>query len=203
MLTWAHCGCCCCQVWASLDGGFSWGLCSDDAEWGDRYMPYTVLDEEGVLYVMGGHQRDAGTGLDLLQNDVWRSTFRFSDTAAVASLCHLQQTPCGRVGLHCLPQSEGFEQGLWGVSCAECKRAALTDGGTVQTGAEAMVVAVVVLTVSLTLSFALLAWTYFRLKTAGIEVSKLASGSKGYSNGQPEPLLSKQVLRQTGTSGLA
>lgn len=106
----------CADVWASLDGGYSWGECVTNAEFSNRQFQYTVLDDEGYLYVMGGRETASG---QRLVNDVWKSVYSYNDVNEVASRCGLFVPSCG-VGLKCLPEDEGFMQGGWGVSCAAC-----------------------------------------------------------------------------------
>ena len=108
------------DVWASLDGGYTWGICSDNARWDDRQFQYTAIDHDGYLYVMGG-RATAPNGDGYLANDVWRSAQSFDDVDAVASMCGIIVPPCG-VGLRCLPMGdESFTQGVWGVSCSACQ----------------------------------------------------------------------------------
>ena len=42
------------DVWISMDGGFSWGKCVENATFDDRREPLTMLDNKGYLYVAGG-----------------------------------------------------------------------------------------------------------------------------------------------------
>lgn len=106
------------DVWASLDGGYTWGVCSDNAKWEDRVFPFTAIDNEGKLYVMGGQGFIDGEAADFV-NDVWVSQQSFDDIDSVSSMCGLVVPPCG-VGLRCMPTDNNFVQAVWGVSCDAC-----------------------------------------------------------------------------------
>ena len=92
------------DVWASADGGWTWGRCTEDAAYSDRRVPSTVLDNEGYLYVMGGFDSQG-----MNYNDVWRSSVSFTNLKLVSSICGAQQTTCG-VGLYCLPGMAGYSK---------------------------------------------------------------------------------------------
>jgi len=79
----------------------------------------TVLDSQGHLIVAGGQQANQA-----LLNDVYRSSFSFSDISAVTKACNLRVPLCG-VGLGCLPSSAGFRRlpGNLGVTCTACPAA--------------------------------------------------------------------------------
>jgi len=111
------------DVWASLDGGYSWGLCSEDAEFEDRRFQYSALDDKGHLFVMGGRIEEGGARMQ----DVWRSEMTFSDVATVARECNLLIPSCG-AGLKCLPDMKGFQAGGWGVRCDACPYGPSADG---------------------------------------------------------------------------
>jgi len=89
------------DIWVSLDGGYTWGQCLQDAAFSDRRYQMTVLDESDYLYVIGG---DIG-GNNV--NDVWRSSQSFNDLNTVAAACKVRQPACGP-GLNCWPTSPGF-----------------------------------------------------------------------------------------------
>jgi hypothetical protein len=181
------------DVWASLDGGYSWGLCSENAEFSDRRYPYTVLDDDGTLFVMGGRERVGG--VDALTNDVWRSNFKFSDPAAVAAYCHLRMPTCGKVGLQCLPSTapeDAFDQGLWGATCSQCPMlSGSTDGGsTSSSSSNPLVIALVVFVLAFVLSLAVIVYYYYRLKEAGVDVSKISKQQPwNKANGGSDPLM--------------
>ena len=42
------------DVWISMDGGWQWGQCLEDAVFSDRRDMLTMLDDNGYLYVAGG-----------------------------------------------------------------------------------------------------------------------------------------------------
>lgn len=87
------------DIWASLDGGYTWGLCNLTAGFSPREDHVAVLDRQGYLWVMQGEAPDS----DVPKNDVWRSTATLIDTN-IASLCSLKRPSCG-VGLKCWPNS--------------------------------------------------------------------------------------------------
>ena len=106
------------DVWVSLNGGYTWGQCVEDAEWSDRYLQFTALDETGFFYVMGGRTAESGRLTQL--NDVWRSAISFVDIDAVARTCGVMPPSCG-VGLRCFPTGDTVvaADGSF-VSCAAC-----------------------------------------------------------------------------------
>ena len=57
------------DVWLSVNGGYMWNLCTQDAEWSDRRYLMTLVDSAGYLWIMGGR---GISGTDL--NDGQRST---------------------------------------------------------------------------------------------------------------------------------
>jgi len=107
------------DVWLSLDGGFTWGECTQDAAWDDRYLAASTIDANGYLVVAGGRVFEDGA-IQRVFNDVWRSTTSFHDINAIAARCNVPVPSCG-VGLKCLPGSDTF-MSLDGsyVSCAAC-----------------------------------------------------------------------------------
>ena len=129
------------DVWASMDGGYSWGRCVLDAEWDDRFQQVVTLDDQGYLYIMGG-----GTGtvdMSVLQ-DVWRSTVSFSDTAAVARVCGLTVPACG-IGLKCWP-GPGTVKATDGsyISCDACPYGGAGGGAAAASAQTGLIVALVV-----------------------------------------------------------
>jgi len=116
------------DVWASLDGGYSWGLCQEDAEFEDRRFQYSAVDSKGHLWVMGGRTEEFGRAAA----DVWKSVHSFNDVDEVARQCNLLVPSCG-AGLKCLPGTDDptFQSGMWGVTCAACPNGPIvpnTDG---------------------------------------------------------------------------
>ena len=99
------------DVWVSADGGYTWGLCLEDAPFGDRRMPATVLDEAGRLLVMGGYDTTQS------YNDVWRSSMSFDSFSAVSAACGVTIPTCGP-GLTCLPSDPTFKRIGNTVFCA-------------------------------------------------------------------------------------
>ena len=88
------------DVWVSLDGGWSWGQCVEDAPFADRRDLLTVFDDQAFLYVAGGTNWWANP--QRWYNDVWRSSFAFSNIAAVSAACGVSIPACG-AGLTCWP----------------------------------------------------------------------------------------------------
>jgi len=104
------------DVWVSLDGGYTYGLCNSDAAFEDRRYQMTMFDNEGFLYVAGGFTPDRQ---DL--NDVWKSSYSFDDVQSVQANCGVRIPRCG-VGLNCWPTSPGFKilNGNRGATCNAC-----------------------------------------------------------------------------------
>jgi hypothetical protein len=114
------------DVWASLDGGYSWGLCHKDAEFSDRTYTQAAIDELGHLWIMGGRDEEGR------KNDIWKSVESYNDVSGVARQCNLLVPSCG-VGLKCLPTSLGFKTGLWGVACDACPNGPLVPSDSGET----------------------------------------------------------------------
>ena len=154
------------DVWASLDGGYSWGQCTENAEFTDRQFPYTLLDDEGYLYVMGGIEESNG-GRQV--NDVWRSAFSYNDVDEVAARCNLFVPSCG-VGLKCLPnEDDTFMQGGWGVSCAACPYSASAVGPAAPAAvSNTMTILFVVFLLLFLATMAALVYTYYKMRANGV-----------------------------------
>ena len=90
------------DVWVSMDGGWSWGQCLEDAAFTDRRDLLTVFDDQAFLYVAGG--TDWWANPQRWFNDVWRSSFAFTNLGAVSAACGVSVPSCG-VGLSCWPGS--------------------------------------------------------------------------------------------------
>lgn len=88
------------DVWATMDGGMTWGECSSGAGFVPRENPSTAMDPNGYLYVSGG---TAMTGSTL--QDLWVSPFSFNNLTAVSIYCGLTVPICG-LGLQCYPTSD-------------------------------------------------------------------------------------------------
>jgi len=195
------------DVWASLDGGYSWGVCSEDAEFGDRRYPFTLIDAEQTLYVMGGREYTANPRTAHLTNDVWRSNFRFDDIDAVASLCHILKPACGKAGMQCIPGSYGFEQGMWGVQCEACSWSNAANGGNSGSGSASeanmpMLIALIVFVGLFVLTAIAFAYVWRGLSSQGINVSLLTPAnvwSKAGSTGDnADSLLSSSTNPNEG-----
>jgi len=93
------------DVWASADGGVTWGQCLNNATapYGARRNHAMAFDQQGYLWLMGGECYgvacpDGG----VKYNDVWKSGISFDDLAAVSSACGVTVSPCG-AGARCWP----------------------------------------------------------------------------------------------------
>jgi len=84
------------DVWASLDGGYTWGNCNNTAGFTIREDHVAILDSRLYLWVMQGE-----APYNPMENDVWKSREPFTDSN-IASLCKLKIPSCG-VGLRCWP----------------------------------------------------------------------------------------------------
>ena len=148
------------DIWVSANGGYTWGLCVQNAEWEDRRYQMTLLDGEGYMWVMGGLSGEGGGILD----DMWKSLWTFNDVAKTAAQCRISVPSCG-AGLKCLPNtgntlvaSDGS-----GVYCDSCP---YTFSG--QTAAQTVVVAFLVVFIILFIITVLaLIYTYHKLRSAG------------------------------------
>ena len=90
------------DIWASLDGGYTWGLCNNTAGFEVREDHVAVLDSGGFLWVMQGEAPNTEWANGA--NDVWKSQTAFTDSTIV-SLCKLRTPTCG-VGLRCWPNNK-------------------------------------------------------------------------------------------------
>ena len=74
----------------------------EDAEFEDRYLQFTMLDEQGYLYVVAGRATE-NAGIRNF-NDVWKSSISFHDINDVSKACNVPIPSCG-VGLRCYPNA--------------------------------------------------------------------------------------------------
>lgn len=157
------------DVWASLDGGYSWGLCHKDAEFSDRSFTQAAVDNQGFIWIMGGADADQK------QNDIWKSTESYDDVSGVARQCNLLVPSCG-AGLKCLPTSAGFTTGLWGVACDACPNGPLVpspsgetpipgNGGSSSSGMSSMWTVAFVIVVIVAVGAAAAAYHFYRKST--------------------------------------
>ena len=147
------------SVWASADGGYSWGLCVGDAEWDDRRYQMTLLDNEGYLWVMGGVGNGGGGNR---YGDIWKSQWSFADVSATATRCRLNVPSCG-AGLKCLPNSGNTLVAAdgTGVYCDACP---YTFASSTTTTVVAFLVVFIIL---FALAVLALIYTYYKLRSAG------------------------------------
>jgi hypothetical protein len=104
------------DVWASLNGGYQWGLCSPAAGWMYRWMSAATIDANNYIILAGG-ANNPGNGVNGYANDVFRSTLPFT-VANIQTHCNLTAPSCG-VGLKCWPGAGTIVVGNT-VSCAAC-----------------------------------------------------------------------------------
>ena len=169
------------DVWASLDGGYSWGQCTENAEFTDRQFPFTLLDNQGYLYVMGGVEEEGGSRQ---VNDVWKSAFSYNDVNEVATRCNLFVPACG-VGLKCIPGETGFMQGGWGVSCDACPYSAGSMPTTTATNIMTILFVVFLLLFLATISA--LIYTYYKMRQSGVTSPiPLPAGAQRWWNSNQE-----------------
>ena len=105
------------DLWVSADGGYTWGQCAEDAAYSDRRLPATLVDDAGVLFVMGGYDERG-----MYYADVWKTAVSFLNLKTVSGLCGVTIPSCGP-GLHCLPGMDGFTRTggqVWCDAMAEC-----------------------------------------------------------------------------------
>ena len=188
------------DVWASLDGGYTWGICSDNARWDDRQFQYTAIDDAGYLYVMGGRAFDA-SGNPRQANDVWVSAQSYDDIDAVANMCGLVVPPCG-VGLRCMPNEETFYQGVWGVACDACPWNPNVSGSTTPAASMTMTyLFVAFLLISIVLAGAL-GFLIYRMRQSGVSspIPLPASAQRWWSDKQAADGLSEGLNKGSTSS---
>lgn len=119
----------------------SWGQCAEDADFEDRYLQFTMLDEAGYFYVVAGRSTEGGSVSSF--NDVWRSSISFHDIDAVSRACNVAVPSCG-VGLRCYPDSntQVAADGSY-VSCQACPHSSAAASSAVSPVAIALAVFVV------------------------------------------------------------
>ena len=102
------------DVYVSADGGYTWGVCSEEAYWPDLRETSTAMDKRGYFYVLNG--RASADGGTRTFNDVYKSSFSFLDTANVSTACNIDIPACG-VGLTCWPTAPDTVVTSTGVTC--------------------------------------------------------------------------------------
>ena len=94
------------DMFASLDGGYTWGQCSGAAiAWGGRQYPAAALDSQGYLYVGGGYNKFLSR---TYFNDVYRSAISFNNVYQVAQACGQLSVPT-TIGLVAWPGTVGLQ----------------------------------------------------------------------------------------------
>lgn len=82
------------ELWVSLDGGQTWGLCTEQAGLGIRSHATLGFDVDGYLYVVGGsraHHRNR-------DHEVMRSSWSFNDFWMIRHHCGKTAVPTGERG---------------------------------------------------------------------------------------------------------
>ena len=72
------------EVWSSLDGGLTWGICNRAAEYGARKAPGVAWNVHGHMYVVAGYTLP---GIEVYAFDVWKSDISFHNITSVAHAC--------------------------------------------------------------------------------------------------------------------
>ena len=152
------------DVWLSMDGGYTWGLCVLDADWDDRFQQAVVIDTDGHLLVMSGATGDVDASVVL--NDVWRSLTSFHDLPTIARTCGLTVPSCG-TGLKCWPGADTVvaTDGSF-VSCSACPTYSSSASNTNTTALIAALAAFVILFVVAAVAAGYL-WNKWQASKAG------------------------------------
>jgi hypothetical protein len=108
------------DVWASLNGGYKWGLCSPAGGWNYRWNGAATIDPNDFIVVAGGASQ-TGNGAGGYANDVFVSQFSFS-VANIQTYCGIAAPYCG-VGLRCWPGATTTVYANGSVSCGNCSLA--------------------------------------------------------------------------------
>ena len=94
------------DVWASADGGYTWGQCSSAAEFPLRQDATLAIDGSGYLYIAGGTSNTLTGATSILLNDMWKSTISFTNVNSVMSTCFGgAAVPGCSLGLRCWPNA--------------------------------------------------------------------------------------------------
>ena len=88
------------DVWASLDGGYSWSSCIKNASYRARILTSLALDLDGFLYVFGGLVTPRTSRI--FYNDIWKSNLSMYNWEQLATACNTT-VPSGGVGLRVWP----------------------------------------------------------------------------------------------------
>jgi len=83
------------ELWISLDGGYNWGCCLQNAPYRERIMPWLTVDPQGYVYLMGGQSFGRSPGY---YDDIWKSDVSVHDWESIAEVCNTT-IPTRGVGL--------------------------------------------------------------------------------------------------------
>jgi hypothetical protein len=85
------------EIWASIDGGYTWGRCMENTSYGPREAGTLAFDHQGYLYFMGGIH------FGITKRDVWKTQQPFDDLSIMSDICYLS-TINRSIGLDSWPQ---------------------------------------------------------------------------------------------------
>jgi len=184
------------DVWVSGDGGYTWGLCVADAEWDDRRYQMTLLDGDGFLWVMGGEASDGAFRFQ----DMWKSTWTFSNNADTASRCKVTIPSCG-TGLTCLPNSGNtlIAADGTGVYCDLCPYPSTAPA----VATNIVIVFLIVFVVLFILSTGGLVFTFYKLRSSGVPspIPLPATAQRWWNKQTTGPLASSDTDRTATGDG--
>jgi len=198
------------DVWASADGGYTWGNCVVDAEWDDRRYQMTVLDGAGFMWVMGGAASNGA-----LYDDVWKSVWSFEDLTTTAQRCKLTIPACG-VGLKCWPTAPGtmLATDKTGVYCTACQYqyggSSSSSSSSASSSNTTIIAFLVVFIIGFVAAISALGYTYWKLRSAGTPSpiplpasaqkwwNKSTSGLNGGAIGDTQPLATNNTANGDG-----
>jgi hypothetical protein len=109
------------DVWQSADGGETWRILEEHADWSARFGHGVVFTADGSLILMGGHAYGTGNQKFEFMNDVWKSSdggetwARVIEHAGWAGRALQSQvlTPDGRIILMGGVYSQTFFNDVW------------------------------------------------------------------------------------------
>jgi len=71
------------ELWVSLDGGYNWNRCLQNAPYKERTAPSLTIDIDGYIYLMGGRSQRS-----FYYDDVWKSDISVYNWKTVAQVCN-------------------------------------------------------------------------------------------------------------------